>query len=135
MSEVWRQLISPRDVELYEDEMVGLPPRTVAENAYIPLEGTRVNSRAARQSVQALLQPRQAVVLGGPKSNDQIEQEGGDEEQKIKVAEEVQLLASAAEAFTASNTVVHTPSDFETIKLDVGQAAYSVRLIEASYGS
>ena len=53
----------------------------------------------------------------------------------MKVAAEVRLLASAAEAFTASNTVVHTPSDFETIKLDVGQAAYSVRLIEASYGS
>jgi cleavage and polyadenylation specificity factor subunit 2 len=104
-----------------------------AEIAYIPLEG-RVDSRAARQSVRAL-QPRQVVVLGGPKANDQTEQEDGDEEQKIKVVDEVQLLASAAEAFTASNTVVQTPSDFETVELDVGHAAYSVRLIDAPYGS
>jgi cleavage and polyadenylation specificity factor subunit 2 len=107
-----------------------------AEIAYIPLEG-RVDSRAARQSVRAL-QPRQVVVLGGPKdkANDQTEQQqDGDEEQTIKVVDEVQLLASAAEAFTASNTVVQTPSDFETVELDVGHAAYSVRLIDAPYAS
>jgi cleavage and polyadenylation specificity factor subunit 2 len=105
-----------------------------AEIVYIPLEG-RVDSRAARQSVRAL-QPRQVVVLGGPKANDQTEQDDdGDEKQKIKVVDEVQLLASAASAFTASNAVVQTPSDFETVELDVGHAAYSVRLIDAPYGS
>ena len=120
-------------------KIVTVPRRlqVFAEIAYIPLEG-RVDSRAARQSVRAL-QPRQVVVLGGPKANndDQTEQEdnGDEEQQKIKVVDEVQLLASAAEAFTASNTVVQTPSDFETIELDVGHAAYSVRLIEAPYGS
>lgn len=101
-----------------------------AEIDYIPLEG-RVDSRAARQSVRAL-QPRQVVVLGGPKP-EAIKEEEETDEYKMGPVDEVRVLAEAAQSFTTTNKVVHTPSDFETVELDVGHAAYSVRLVATPY--
>jgi hypothetical protein len=104
---------------------------------YIPLEG-RVDSRAARQSVRAL-QPRQVVVLGGPKAETMTmdEQEVKEELDKgtILKVDEVRVLAEAAQSFTTTNKVVHTPSDSETVELEVGHAAYSVRLIANPFRS
>lgn len=93
---------------------------------YIPLEG-RVDSRAARQSVRAL-QPRQVVVLGGPrpKSKDSSDV-------LVLSSDETRILAEAAESFTSTTKKVDTPSDYETAVLNVGHAAYSVRLIATPY--
>ena len=114
-------------------KVTALPRRlqVFAEIDYIPLEG-RVDSRAARQSVRAL-QPRQVVVLGGPKIN-AIDEEGENEESKdLMPVDDVRVLADAAQAFPTTNNVVHTPSDCETVELEVGHAAYSVRLIATPY--
>lgn len=92
----------------------------LAEIAYIPLEG-RVDSRSARQSVRAL-QPRQVVVLGGPKSDTAIS----------SLADEVTLLAEAAASVVMSGTAVHTPSDGETILVPVGHPAYAARIVHPS---
>jgi hypothetical protein len=103
---------------------VSIIPRRVevlAEVSYVPLEG-RVDARAARQSVRAL-QPRQVVVLGGP---------AGDSK-KDGFVDEVTLLAEAAVAFATGNKHVHTPLDGETAELDVGHAAYAVRLVNNPY--
>lgn len=89
----------------------------LAEISFIPLEG-RVDSRSARQSVRAL-QPRQVIVLGGPKRDTAIS----------SLADEVNLLAEAASSLTMSGKTVHTPSDGETIELPVGHAAYAARII------
>eukprot|EP00934_Nitzschia_sp_Nitz4_P004338 Nitzschia sp. Nitz4//scaffold138_size62050//1928//4771//NITZ4_006381-RA/size62050-processed-gene-0.43-mRNA-1//1//CDS//3329535746//4328//frame0 len=88
---------------------------------YVPLEG-RVDSRAARQSVLAL-QPRQVVVLGGPKPEDCTDQ--------VMTADEVRNLAEAAQGFVGRS--VDMPTDSETAELNVGHAAYSVRLIATPY--
>ena len=98
-----------------------------AEIEYIPLEG-RVDSRAARQSVRAL-QPRQVVVLGGAKGGEDSEE--GNE--SMEPVDDVRLLADAAQTFTTTNNIVNTPSDSETVELEVGHAAYSVRLIATPY--
>jgi hypothetical protein len=123
---------------------VGCVPRLLqvfAEIAYIPLEG-RVDSRAARQSVRAL-QPRQVVVLGGSKPTpttvmeDERSADDDDEDTDamlaMEVVDEVHLLAEAAESFATTNRDVQTPSDLETVELEVGHAAYSVRLIDTPY--
>lgn len=99
-----------------------------AEIDYIPLEG-RVDSRAARQSVRAL-QPRQVVVLGGAKPDVTKENEEID---SFSPVDEVRVLAEAAHSFTTTNNIVNTPSDFETVELAVGHAAYSVRLVATPY--
>jgi hypothetical protein len=99
-------------------------PRRVevlAEVSYVPLEG-RVDARAARQSVRAL-QPRQVVVLGGP-----AKAEKGD-----GLVDEVTMLAEAAVSFATGNKHVHTPSDGEMVELDVGHAAFAVRLVNTPY--
>jgi hypothetical protein len=93
----------------------------LAEISFIPLEG-RVDARAARQSVRAL-QPRQVVVLGGPKGNDCDE----------TIIDEVSLLAEAAKSFVTDKKPILVPSDGETAELDVGHAAYAVRIIDAPY--
>lgn len=101
----------------------------LAEIAYVPLEG-RVPSRAARQSIRAL-QPRQVVVLGGCNN----------EEDNVNTAttdspNEVRLLADAVRSYMSTadgQKVVFTPSDGETAELNVGHAAYSVRLVDAPY--
>ena len=103
-----------------------------AEIAYIPLEG-RVDSRAARQSVRAL-QPRQVVVLGGPK-DDKHATTTSSEDAVLEVVDEVTLLAEAAKSFAPIKKLVPTPTDMETIELNVGHAAYSVRLIDVPFRS
>lgn len=95
----------------------------LAEILYLPLEG-RVDARAARQSVRAL-QPRQVVVLGGPKRP-------GDEGAPTLV-DEVTLLANAAATVATDKLPILTPSDGETAELNVGHAAYSVRIVDAPY--
>lgn len=101
-------------------------PRLVevlAEVSFVPLEG-RVNAQAAHQSVRAL-QPRQVVVLGGPAQGEKAD----------GLVDEVTLLAKAAASFATGNKHVHTPSDGETAELDVGHAAFAVRLINNPYVS
>jgi cleavage and polyadenylation specificity factor subunit 2 len=100
-----------------------------AEIDYIPLEG-RVDSRAARQSVRAL-QPRQVVVLGGYKAGGGIEE--ANEKEDLSPVDEVKILADAAQSFVTSNNEVLMPSDVEMVELEVGHAAYSVRLIATPY--
>lgn len=107
---------------------VTLVPRRLsvfAEIVYIPLEG-RVDSRAARQSVRAL-QPRQVVVLGGAKN------ESSPSSDAQEVVDEVKLLAEAAQSFATGQKEVFTPFDQDTVELEVGHAAYSVRLIDNPY--
>lgn len=94
----------------------------LAEIAYVPLEG-RVSSRAARQSVRAL-QPGQVVVLGGT---------APDSSETEMAVDEVTLLADSVRAYITGNESVLTPSNEETAELDVGHAAYSVRLIDTPY--
>lgn len=94
----------------------------LAEIAYVPLEG-RVSSRAARQSVRAL-QPGQVVILGGTA--------GADVTQDMAV-DEVTLLANSVKSYITGNNSVLTPSNVESAELDVGHAAYSVRLINTPY--
>jgi hypothetical protein len=124
----------------------------VAEIDYIPFEG-RVDSRSARQSVRAL-QPRQVVVLGGTKPGNNknenamdvvvTEEEDNDDNDdkndggEINLVDEVKALADAAKGFVQSNnnddiTVILTPTDSETIELDVGHAAYPARLIATPF--
>jgi hypothetical protein len=106
-----------------------------AEIDYIPLEG-RVDSRAARQSVRAL-QPRQVVVMGGSKPLEEDEsawkKDSREETKALELVDEVKTLANAAQSFLTTNQGVQTPSDFETVELEVGHAAYSVRLIATPY--
>ena len=90
---------------------------------YIPLEG-RVDARAARQSVRAL-QPRKVVVLGGTMPPGAPADES--------MIDAVRILADAAQSFTRVHTVVPCPNDEETAELNVGHAAYSVRLIANPY--
>ncbi|CAJ1934650.1 unnamed protein product [Cylindrotheca closterium] len=97
--------------------------QVLAEIDYIPLEG-RVDSRAARQSVRAL-QPRQIVILGGRTHIDnETTNEGG-----IQTADEVTSLVENARTFLQPNSEILVPSDEETVRLEVGHAAFSVRLI------
>lgn len=93
----------------------------LAEVSFVPLEG-KVDARAARQSVRAL-QPRQVVVLGGPAVG----------EVPPELTDEVSLLAEASQSFVSGSQPVVTPSDGETVELDVGHAAYAVRLIDTPY--
>lgn len=94
-----------------------------AEIAYVPLEG-RVSSRAARQSVRAL-QPGQVVILGGTADADGAQQD--------MAVDEVTLLADSVKSYIAGKDSVFTPSNNDTAELDVGHAAYSVRLIDTPY--
>eukprot|EP00980_Cylindrotheca_fusiformis_P015826 scaffold4634_cov122-Cylindrotheca_fusiformis.AAC.7 len=113
-------------------KVVTVPRRlqVFAEIDYIPLEG-RVDSRAARQSVRAL-QPRQVVVLGGLSPNLDDENSTSSVKQ-FKSVDEVKLLRDAARSYIASTSVVSVPSDGETVGLEVGHAAYSVRLIATPF--
>lgn len=94
-----------------------------AEIDYIPLEG-RVDSRAARQSVRAL-QPRQIVILGSTARRDSETKNEGVK----KNADEVTLLIENARTFLPPESKILVPSDGETVHLEVGHAAFSVRLI------
>jgi len=108
----------------------------LAEIYFIPLEG-RVDARAARQSVRAL-QPRQVIVMGGPCTPQ-------DEPMPDFLVDEVTQLAEAAKSFSTTagsggraeaadqQQAVLTPSDGETAQLNVGHAAYAVRLIDTPY--
>jgi cleavage and polyadenylation specificity factor subunit 2 len=103
----------------------------LAEISYIPgLEG-RVDARAARQSIRAL-QPREVVILGGTR-DDSADAMNNKSIDSILVNDEVRLLAEAAQSFVKGSKVVWTPSDGETIHLDVGHSAYNVRLIDKPY--
>lgn len=103
----------------------------LAEVAYVSLEG-RVDARAARQSIRAL-QPRQVVILGGgkPKIAGALIQ---DESSGAEVSE-VSLLSEAVKSLSVDKDShpVFAPADNETIELNVGHAAYSVRLIDTPY--
>mmetsp|Transcript_3794 Transcript_3794/g.3956 ORF Transcript_3794/g.3956 Transcript_3794/m.3956 type:complete len:351 (+) Transcript_3794:8-1060(+) len=118
----------------------------MAEIDYIPFEG-RVDSRSARQSVRAL-QPRQVVVLGGTRTKNTNMDIGTEEEDidGIVLIDEVTALADSAQGFvsTSSSTnsqkkeqqqqsAVFTPTDGETVELDVGHAAYPARLIATPF--
>lgn len=105
----------------------------LAEISFVPLEG-RVDARAARQSVRAL-QPRQVVVLGGPQKEpeDAGMKTSKDYDGASTRVDEVTLLSKAAFAFATDKKPVPIPSDGETAELDVGHAAYEVRLIDAPY--
>jgi hypothetical protein len=94
------------------------PIVVLAEISYIPLEG-RVDALSARQSVRAL-QPRQVVILGGPKPFHDV----------AGLVDEVSLLAEAASSFARDKKAVQTPSDGETALLNVGHAAYAARIID-----
>lgn len=103
----------------------------LAEISYIPgLEG-RVDARAARQSIRAL-QPREVVILGGARDGTAkaINDESTDSN---SVIDEVRILAEAAESFVKGSNAIWTPSDSETIQLDVGHSAYSARLVDKPY--
>lgn len=93
----------------------------LAEVSFVPLEG-RVDARAARQSVRAL-QPRQVVVLGGPAKGNVPD----------NLVDEVSLLAEAARSFATGDKNVPTPSDGESVELNVGHSAYAARLIDIPY--
>jgi hypothetical protein len=100
---------------------VGTMTKTIlvlAEISYMPLEG-RVDARSGRQSIRAL-QPRQVVVLGGPKRSSDV----------AGLVDEVTLLAEAAASCATDGKVLQVPSDGETAMLSVGHAAYSARLID-----
>lgn len=97
----------------------------LAEVFFVPLEG-RVDARAARQSVRAL-QPRQVVVLGGPRPSNSNEDKS--------LVDEVTLLADASFGFASDKKPVLTPSDGEAVELAVGHAAYAVRLVDTPYRS
>jgi cleavage and polyadenylation specificity factor subunit 2 len=103
----------------------------LAEISYIPgLEG-RVDARAARQSIRAL-HPREVIVLGG--TRDEIAMTIPDKSINYNlVSDEVRLLAEAAQSFVKGGKVVWTPSDGETVELDVGHSAFSVRLVDTPY--
>jgi Cleavage and polyadenylation factor 2 C-terminal len=103
----------------------------LAEISYIPgLEG-RVDARAARQSIRAL-QPREVVILGGTRNDISISINDVSIESNL-VTDEVSLLAEAAKSFVKGNKAIWTPSDSETVQLDVGHSAYSVRLVDKPY--
>jgi Cleavage and polyadenylation factor 2 C-terminal len=94
------------------------------------LEG-RVDARAARQSIRAL-HPREVIVLGG--TRDEIVMTIPDKSINYNlVSDEVRLLAEAAQSFVKGGKVVWTPSDGETVELDVGHSAFSVRLVDTPY--
>ncbi|GKY91380.1 hypothetical protein MPSEU_000110300 [Mayamaea pseudoterrestris] len=92
-----------------------------AEISFVPLEG-RVDARAARQSVRAL-QPRRVVVLGGPCTG----------ERHDTLVDEVSLLAEAATSFVTDDEPILVPSDGESVELNIGHAAYAVRVIDNPY--
>ena len=85
----------------------------LAEIVYIPLEG-RVDARAAKNSIRAL-QPRQVVWLSSKTSSDP--------------------QSKSSNNTTNSTTKHHFPSqgNGHALELDVGHAAYSVRLIDTPY--
>lgn len=108
------------------------------EIAYVPLEG-RVDARAARQSVRAL-QPRQVVILGGPKQQLEDASARGYIDLKntdLVAIDEVTSLGDAVRSFGPSHNNqeerVFIPSDVETVELSVGHAAYFVRLINTPF--
>eukprot|EP00956_Cyclotella_meneghiniana_P045578 scaffold375039_cov73-Cyclotella_meneghiniana.AAC.2 len=90
----------------------------LAEVSYIPLEG-RVDARAARQSVRAL-QPRHLVVIGGPKANSKLLTDALD-------------MPGSSNGRNNNKSQIFVPADGEAVKLTVGHAAYSVRLVDTPY--
>lgn len=110
---------------------VGTLPRKVevlAEVAYISgLEG-RVGGHSARQTVRAL-QPREIIVLGGPRPSGRSEIDINEN----LVTDEVTELAKAAQSFATGSKNIFTPSDGETVELAVGHAAFGVRIIDSTY--
>jgi len=119
----------------------------MTEIDYIPLEG-RVESRAARQSVQAL-RPRHVVVLGGTKSDGGNYDDNDEKNVEVMVdkesrvlssfkdvllGDEVRALADAAKSFVVDKQdPVFMPSDFHTVELRVGHHAYPARIIATPF--
>jgi len=84
----------------------------LAEVMYFPLEG-RADAQAIRQSVRAL-QPQQLVVLGGP------------------TGEQVSKLVESSQPHVSDGTIL-APADGERVELQVGHAAYDVRILDVPY--
>ena len=113
----------------------------LAEISYIPGMEGRVDARAARQSVRAL-QPRQVIVLGGPQREHDENKTKDGAQPELPLVDSVTQLAEVAQSFsggssgnTSSNPShsLFTPSNGETIELNVGHAAYAVRLIDTPF--
>jgi cleavage and polyadenylation specificity factor subunit 2 len=97
--------------------------QVLAEIEYIPFEG-RISSDMARQTVKSL-QPRCCIVLGGPKPVGAAEDAmdiDTDDHDTLQV-DPVTILASAFQGAGG------TPSNDETLSLNVGYAAYDARLM------
>jgi Cleavage and polyadenylation factor 2 C-terminal len=102
----------------------------LAEISYVPgLEG-RVDARAARQSVRAL-QPREVIVLGGKSEGDVDITKAADDVPLLK--DEVAILADVARSFASGSKLIQSPCDGEVVQLEIGHAAYTVRLIDTPY--
>jgi hypothetical protein len=111
----------------------------LAEIMYVPLEGL-VDARAARQSVRAL-QPRQVVILGQDRQKKKKTHKPSKEKGGLFTGEAA-LLADAVRSLTIAKEddgdekrrdTIFAPNDGETAELNVGHAAYSVRLIDTPY--
>jgi hypothetical protein len=111
----------------------------LAEIMYVPLEGL-VDARAARQSVRAL-QPRQVVILGQDRQKKKKTHKPSKEKGGLFTGEAA-LLADAVRSLTIAKeddgdekrrNTIFAPNDGETAELNVGHAAYSVRLIDTPY--
>ena len=103
----------------------------LAEVVFIPLEG-RADAKAARQSVRAL-QPRQVVIIGG--GQQPVRLDAGKEKLNKDYPGEASLLADTIRAFLRGDNAaeVMIPSAGEVAELNVGHAAYPVRLIDKPY--
>jgi hypothetical protein len=95
----------------------------LAEIEYIPFEG-RISADMARQTVKSL-QPRCCIILGGPRPD-------ADTEENLDTATDsidflrVDPVTNLASTFQGTGG---SPSNRETLSLNVGFAAYDARLI------
>ena len=64
---------------------------------------------------------------------DEMDTTDGVKKEEMGAVDEVSLLAEAAQSFLTTNNKVPTPSDKDMVELEVGHAAYSVRLIDTPY--
>ena len=102
----------------------------LAEVVFIPLEG-RADAKAARQSVRAL-QPRQVIIIGG--GQQPVILDSNKKKMNKDYPGEASLLADAIRAFLRGfDAKVVTPTVGDMIELNVGHAAYPVRLIDKPY--
>mmetsp|Transcript_7944 Transcript_7944/g.15974 ORF Transcript_7944/g.15974 Transcript_7944/m.15974 type:complete len:960 (-) Transcript_7944:58-2937(-) len=92
-----------------------------AEVHFIPYDAM-VDSESSRYIISAL-RPRQCVILGSSST------------EPNESASELMLLANAVRPTTTNKDSVYTPTPGELLDLNVGSAAFSVRLVEEPYVS